>query len=126
MSDSTAAAEPNSDPMKAVADAMEAAVKAAKQGVTDARETATEALPAATQALSNFVYKMAYGVSYGVVFPTMLIARSLPQDNPVAHGLFDGARAAIDMVDEMKGKGTEPHSTLLGPSGEPISLTGCG
>ena len=124
MSDFSASAEPGPDPLKGVADALEAAVEAAKQGATDARETAHAVLPVAANVLSNLVYKVSYGVSYGVVFPAVLLARSLPQDNPVSHGLLDGARAAIDMVDEMKGKAPAPHSPILDPSGDPVSLSG--
>jgi hypothetical protein len=94
----------NPDPLKAVADAMEAAVEAAREGATDARETASRVLPVAGNWLSKAAYKTSYAVSYGVVFPSVLLAKSVPQDNALVHGLIDGARAAIDMVDEMKGK----------------------
>jgi len=127
MSEPTVSAEQGQDPLKAVADAMEAAVHAAKQGAADARETAAEALPAASKMLSDLVYKTCYGISYGVVFPSVLIARSIPQNNPVVHGFIDGSRAAIDMVNEMKGKpavessAPAPHGTIAGPGGEPVA-----
>lgn len=123
MSDVTASAEQSQDPLKAVADAMEAAVEAAKHGAADAKATAVEALPAASKLLSDIVYKTCYGLSYGVVFPSVLIAKSIPQNNPIVHGFIDGGRAAIDMVNEMKGTSSEPaapHPTILGPSGEPV------
>jgi hypothetical protein len=34
----------------------------------------------------------------------MLAARAIPKENAVVHGLVDGARAAIDLVDEMRAK----------------------
>jgi hypothetical protein len=108
-------AEPNSDPLKAVADAMEAAVEAAKEGAADARETAERMLPVAGGMLATFAYKTCYAISYGVVFPSVLIARSVPQDNPVVHGLVDGARAARDMVEEMKARNELPQ-VESGPS----------
>jgi hypothetical protein len=101
---SESAASATSDPLKAVADAMDAAVKAAKDGAEDARATAAEALSAPGQMLSKFVYKACYTVSYGVVFPSAFVARSIPKDNALVHGLIDGAHAAMDMVEEMKSK----------------------
>jgi hypothetical protein len=129
MSDVTVTSGSGDDALKSVADAMEAAVNAAKETATDARSTAAEALPAVGKLLSNLVYKACYGISYGVVFPSVLIAKSIPQNNPAVHGFIDGGRAAIDMVDEMKMKGKvsvessapAAHSTILGPGGEPLS-----
>jgi hypothetical protein len=135
MSDATAPAAENQshDPLKMVADAMEAAVQAAKDGAADAKATAAEAVPAAAKMLSNLVYNACYGISYGVVFPSVLVARSIPRDNPVVHGFVDGARAAIDMVNEMKppqaAAVSHSHSgsesahlspPILGPDGQPI------
>jgi hypothetical protein len=37
-----------------------------------------------------------------VVFPSVLVARTIPKNNPIVHGLVDGANAALDMVAEMK------------------------
>ena len=104
MSDSAVSAEQGSDPLKAVADALESASAAVKQGAADAGATAAAAVPVARKMMADAVYKACYGISYGVVFPTMLIARSIPPDNPIVHGLVDGSRAAIDMVNEIKGK----------------------
>ena len=99
-----------SDPLKSVADAMDAAVNAAKEGVEKARATAIDAVPAASQFLSRAVYKTCYSVSFGVVFPTMLIASFIPKNNAAVHGLVDGAHAAIDLVNEMKAKSASDAS----------------
>jgi hypothetical protein len=48
------------------------------------------------------VYATSYTLSYGVVFPVVLIVKSIPVNNAVVHGLVDGARAAVDMVDQLK------------------------
>src|SRR5215467_8325883 len=95
---------PGSDPLTAVADAMEVAVKAAKEGAEDARTKAAKALPAAGPMLSRLVYNTCYAISYGVVFPTVFVARSIPPNNAAVHGFVDGAHAAIDMVREMKNR----------------------
>jgi hypothetical protein len=99
---SEAGVTPGPDPMQAVADAMERAVEAAREGVADARDAAARALPEANSLVSKLAYNACYAVSYGVVFPSVMLARSVPQNNALVHGLIDGAHAAIDLVDEMK------------------------
>jgi hypothetical protein len=104
MSDSTASDASASDPLKSVADALETAVQAAKDGAADAKATVEKALPAASQFISRFVYTTCYTFSYGVVFPTVLIAKSIPTNNAVVNGFVDGARAASDKVDQLKNR----------------------
>ncbi len=94
----------SNDPLKSVADAMDAAVQAAKGGVRDVRVTASGALPALSSFLSGPTYKTCYAVSYGMVFSTVLVARAIPKENAAVHGFIDGARAAIDMVNDMRAK----------------------
>src|SRR5271165_6836087 len=106
------------DPLKTVADAMEHAVKAAREGAIDARAKVDQALPAVNRFVSRFVYTTCYTLSYGVVFPSVLVARTIPKDNPIVHGLVDGAHAAVDMVDEMRKR------KLEAPSGEPSPAIG--
>jgi len=94
----------SNDPLKSVADTLDSAVQAAKGGVEDLRLTASGALPAIGSFLSGATFKTCYAVSYGVVFSTVLVARAIPKENAAVHGLIDGARAAIDMVNEMKAR----------------------
>lgn len=96
------------DPMKSIADALESAVQAAKDGATNAREAAEEFLPESANMLSKLAYNTCYAISYGLVFPSVLLAQSIPQNNALVHGLIDGAHAAKDMVAEMKNKGEAP------------------
>jgi hypothetical protein len=91
-----------SDPLRAIADAMDAAVRGAKEGGDRALATASEVVPAAGEFLSRAVYKTCYSVSFCAVFPTVLIARSIPRNNAAVRGLIDGARAAIDFVHQTK------------------------
>jgi hypothetical protein len=92
------------DPLKAVADALDAAVQAAQEGAKDAKTAASDAIPAINHFLTGLTYKTCYAVSYGIVFPTMLAVRAIPKENALVHGFVDGARAATDVVDEMKAK----------------------
>src|SRR3954469_7106276 len=102
MSDNASVEAQASDPLKTVADAMEHAVQAARDGAADARARVDQALPAVNRFMSRFFYPTCYTISYGVVFPSVLLARSVPKNNPLVHGFVDGAHAAVDMVDEMK------------------------
>jgi hypothetical protein len=95
------------DPLKTVADALDVAVKAAKDGTAEAKTTAGKMLPAAGRFLSRFVYTTSYTLSYGVVFPAILIAKSMPANNAVVHGFADGAKAANDMVVQIKNRRLE-------------------
>jgi hypothetical protein len=118
MSDNASVDAQASDPLKTVADAMEHAVQAARDGAADARARVDQALPAVNRFMSRFVYTTCYTISYGVVFPSVLLARSVPKNNPLVHGFVDGAHAAIDMVDEMKKRklesaGTEPAAAIV-------------
>jgi hypothetical protein len=97
-------ASTGSDPLKVVADALDTAVQATKDGAEKAREAASDAIPAANEFLMKAAYNTCYAISYGVVFPTMLLVRSIPKDNAAVHGLIDGAHAAMDSLQEMKAK----------------------
>jgi hypothetical protein len=81
--------------------------RAARDGAADAREMANRVWASTSLFLCRFVYTTSYTISYGVVFPSTLIARSVPRDNAAVRGLIDGARAACDKVHEMKANG--PH-----------------
>jgi hypothetical protein len=95
------------DPMKTIADALESAVQAAKDGATNAKEAAEGFLPESGSVLSKIAYNTCYAISYGLVFPSVLIAQTIPQNNAFVNGLIDGAHAAKDMVAEMKSKGED-------------------
>jgi hypothetical protein len=104
MSEKVTSGASSGDPLKSVADALETAVQAARDGVADAKATVENALPAASRFLSRFVYTTCYTMSYGIVFPTVLIAKSIPANNAVMNGFVDGARAASDMVEQLKSR----------------------
>ena len=110
-----------SDPLRAVADAMDAAVHAVKEGAADAKETATKAVPAVGLYVSRFVYTTCYTLSYGVVFPTMFVAKSIPTNNAFVHGLVDGAKAATDMVVELKSGNSAGTMSLPSSGGEVLT-----
>lgn len=106
---------PQSDPLQSVADALDAAVHAARGGAEAAQSAATDAFPVVGGILSSMTYKACYGLAYGVVFPTMLVVKAVPKENAVVHGFVDGARAAIDMVDEMRSGARTPQHPSPAP-----------
>jgi hypothetical protein len=111
----------SNDPLRSVADALDAAVQGAKGGVEDLRVTASGSLAALSSFLSGLTYKTCYAISYGMVFPTVLVARAIPKENAAVHGLIDGARAAIDMVNEMRAKSLSaehPDTSLPDPGND--------
>jgi hypothetical protein len=116
MSENVARGASSGDPLKSVADALETAVQAARDGAADAKATVENALPAAGRFLSRFVYTTCYTMSYGIVFPTVLIAKSIPTNNAVMNGFVDGARAASDMVEQLKSR------QIMAPKPEPSPL----
>jgi len=104
----------NSDPVASASGALELVARAARDGAADAREAAERTWAATSQFLSRFVYTTCYSVSYGMVFPAMLVARAIPRNNPAVRGLVDGARAAIHEVDRLRGPALEPPAVASG------------
>jgi hypothetical protein len=126
MAKTPASRDPARDPFKTVADALDAAIKTAKDTTTGATAAAGKSLPAAGRFLTRLVYTTSYVVSYGVVFPTVMVARSIPGNNPVVHGFVDGARAAKDSVSDWKERKLKSSAKprALSPSKRSPSATG--
>ncbi len=110
------------DPLRSAADAMALALQAAKDGAADAQQRVNEALPAISGFVSRLTYTTCYAVSYGVVFPSLLIARAVPKENAIIHGIVDGARAARDAVGGQRDLGEpaelQDHPHIIVPGAE--------
>jgi hypothetical protein len=91
-------------PLKAVGTAMATAAGAMRDGASDAVAKARQAVPAVGRFVSRAAYSSCYYVSFGVVFPTMLVATVVPGGDVLASGLLDGASAARSAVAGRKGK----------------------
>jgi hypothetical protein len=98
--------------MRESAGAMTLVTRAAKAGAADAKETATKVWNGTSRFVSRFVYTTTYTLSYGIVFPSMLVARAIPKDNVIMRGIVDGAHAATEKVEELQ----TPKSRLIIPS----------
>ena len=59
---------------------------------TEAPDTGSDML----QTVSRMIYSGSYALAFGVVYATVFVAQSLPQDNPVMDGFRDGGTAAMD------------------------------
>ncbi len=66
--------------------------------------TASGASPAPGGPLSVITYTTCYAISYGLFFPIVLVARAIPKENDAVRGVIDGARAAIDLVYEIRAR----------------------
>jgi hypothetical protein len=121
--EATSTGTPATDPLRSAADAMALALQAAKDGAVDAQARVTQMMPAIGGFVSRLTYTTCYAVSYGVVFPTLLVARTLPKDNAIVHGFVDGARAARDALNgqnqEFTTAGTSEHPHIIVPGSEP-------
>src|SRR3954453_9898101 len=110
MSDNVISAEAAAaDPLKTAADAMALAVQAAKDGAADASARVSEAMPAVGRFLSRLTYTTFYGISYGVVFSSLMVAGAVPKNNALVYGLTDGALAARDALAKMR-DGSHEHA----------------
>ncbi len=83
-------------------DALEGVATAVQSRVAEARDAANRTWDASSRFASRFIYTTCYTVSYGVVFPSVLLARALPRDNAAVRGMVDGAHAAIQRVDAIR------------------------
>ncbi|MFY9656346.1 MAG: hypothetical protein WAK01_07130 [Methylocystis sp.] len=82
----------------ALRDAATATVDQASDQAAKVGQTVTNQGSHALRGLSRFAYSSSYVFAYAIVYPALFVAYSLPQDNPVMHGLRDGGRAAKDSV----------------------------
>ena len=86
----------------------------------DARIAAARTLTATGLFVSRFVYNTCYIISYGVVFPSVLLARAVPVNNAAVRGLIEGAQAARHKVDELYHpalvRSTDSPSPALSPT----------
>ena len=87
--------------------AMRSVAAAMRDAATTASETSGEGEPSAggagfdaMQWLSRMTYTGSYVLAYGVVYAAVFVAQSLPQDNPIMHGMRDGGRAAMDQLED--------------------------
>ena len=85
--------------MRSIADAMRDAAATASEHTAQVKQAASEAGPKALETISQMCYTGSYVLAYGVVYATVFVAQSLPQENPIIRGFRDGGKAAGDELD---------------------------
>jgi hypothetical protein len=78
---------------------LQLALQGAQRGAADATEAAVRTWAATSRFVQRIVYTSCYTLSYGVVFPSVLVARSVPRNNAAVQGLIEGAHAARRKVE---------------------------
>lgn len=99
--------------------ALDLVKRAAIDGAADAREAAARTWSSIGLFASRFTYTSCYTLSYGVVFPSMLLARSIPKDNAAVRGMIDGAQAARRAVDHYRAPAAESIPDAASPAFAP-------
>jgi hypothetical protein len=110
----------NSDTVASASGTLELVRRAAQDGATDARKAAARTWDATSLFVSRFVYTTCYTVSYGVVFPAVLLAHSIPRNNVAVRGLIDGAQAAKHQVDQIRGASVGSSNATAAPAPAPV------
>jgi hypothetical protein len=95
---STTAERNDESVLHSVAEAMRNAAATASEHATKVQQSASGAGYDALQTVSRLVYTSSYVLAYGIVYAAVFVAQSLPQENPVMHGLRDGGQAALDQI----------------------------
>jgi hypothetical protein len=84
---------------RSIAGTMSEAATTASEHAAKVKQTTSEAGPKALETLSQMFYTGSCVLAYGVVYATVFVAHSLPQDNPIMRGFRDGGKAAVDELD---------------------------
>jgi hypothetical protein len=82
---------------------MRDAIANASEDAARAQEKLREASEGLGNSVSRFAYTSSYMLSYGIVYASVFVARSVPQDNPIVEGFIDGGRAAIEALNDARG-----------------------
>jgi hypothetical protein len=82
--------------MGSVSRALSDATATASEHATRIKQAASDA--GYEQTLSRLLYTGSYVFAFGLVYAAVLVAQSLPQENPVMNGFRDGRQAALDAL----------------------------
>ena len=101
------APEPVVDALNEVAEALTLAAETLGDDDSTGETTMDSTSTSSDNLVSRFTYSLFYFTSYGVVFPTLFVASTVPGLGQVAAGLVEGANAAGEAVKERKAKRAE-------------------
>ena len=113
-------AVPSLEPSTSTPGTLGLVAQAAQRGATRTRQLLAGTWTVTERLVGQVVYATCYNISFGIGFPTVLLARSIPVNNVAVRGLIEGARAASQKVDELYNSAlatsTEHGSTALTPA----------
>jgi hypothetical protein len=75
------------------------AVPAVQQDEGQTPATISESTHTGDGFMNRLLYRSSYLLSFGVVYPVMLVVHVVPKNNAIVHGLVDGALAARQQVE---------------------------
>jgi len=87
-------------------DTLESAAEAFEEASVNSIESAKKAAKTTKRAVGTGVHKVAYVVSYGVVYAAAFLIELLPEENVVRRGFVEGAEAALDARKKAKASKT--------------------
>ena len=88
------------------------------RATSDVRTRISEATPTVGHFLNRLLYRSSYMLSFGVVYPVMLVVQVVPKNNAIVHGLVNGAAAARNQLASRK-VGGHTEKLLEEPASEP-------
>ena len=89
-------------PFSILGDTLESAAESFEEAANGAQESARRAAQTTKRAVGKGLFKMFYGISYGLVFSGVYVTELLPEDNSVRHALTEGAEAALTDVRKVR------------------------
>lgn len=106
---------------------MESAAESFEEATNGAQESARRAAQTTKRVVGNGLFKMFYGISYGLVFGGVYVTELLPEKNSVRRALTEGAEAALAdrrkarVTPKLKAPTITSHATPKRPSPEPAT-----
>lgn len=98
--------------------------EAVQEGTVQAQQAAADLLPAVGEFAAKTLYGTCYYAAFGVTFAALTIARLIPTESPVAHGLHDGAEAAAKQVEAHAQQQARMAAAAAGESSGLVHLEG--
>lgn len=86
------------------------AVKAFKSGCLAAKKAAANFTFTPLKQANRAVYEVCYGLSYGVVYASLVISKAFPEEGVVHKGLHEGLESAV------KAFAAKQHAITIDPS----------
>ena len=117
MATKTQAKKTAAKPFSILGDTLESAAESFEEAANGAQESARRAAQTTKRAVGKGLFKMFYGISYGLVFSGVYVTELLPENNSVRHALTEGAEAALADVrkprttPKLKRTSVTPHVT---------------